>query len=203
MVLPDSPPDQPCLTQTGIDAAVEAGEGHGQDLETIRLLNLRNALQPAVCLPDDILAAIFMRFRDDVITEERHTAMPASHEWIKLGSICHHWRKVFLCYSLLWTEISVTSSAWLDLLSVRSGTAPLHISLPWIDVQLFTLSSIQIFQTLADRVESLEIYISASHIWGNPTEVMEGLYPSITPVRQLRAIKSFTSKFGLMATGLC
>lgn len=130
-MLDDLPADISSWTQKEISAAVTARkvERKRLDVELSFLFTRQNELQPIARLHDDILAAIFAQHQADVpltgppkriqtCTESPPIPLP---QWARLGMVCRRWRNVLLSYPLLWTQISTTSSQWLDLSITRSA----------------------------------------------------------------------------------
>ena len=100
--------------------------------ELLHLKRLKNADQPCVTLPPEILFEIFNRCRPPWNPDPRleydfcHVSKPYS--WQIITHICHRWRDVALCSSALWNEIHFHASSRFPVLMIeRSRDTALHV----------------------------------------------------------------------------
>ncbi|EKM55933.1 uncharacterized protein PHACADRAFT_144871 [Phanerochaete carnosa HHB-10118-sp] len=98
--------------------------------EIARLNRRLNADANIMRLPDELLTEIFVHYVCAWQTlpprNRGHVMQPLG--WLQITHICHHWREIALCSSVLWTSISVGNSTELtSTLIERSSQADLHI----------------------------------------------------------------------------
>jgi hypothetical protein len=122
----------PIVNQSDIDREVHVRYRAVDRLlsELRELYTVQNAGRPVNKLPTDILVVIMQQYLADTrVYDEigRRKASDSPYEWFKLGAVCRYWREVLLRHPLLWTDITLTSPACLDIILARSAEAPLHV----------------------------------------------------------------------------
>ncbi|KAH9047734.1 hypothetical protein EDB84DRAFT_1460873 [Lactarius hengduanensis] len=111
--------------QQAIDAEIKSLEG------SIRALKLRrNALTPISSLPTEVIAAIFSFLLP--IAPSPFTILgerPDQLTWLRVASVCHHWREIALNQPLFWNHVDLTTltSAGAAGILARAKTVPLYL----------------------------------------------------------------------------
>ncbi|KAH9172618.1 hypothetical protein EDB89DRAFT_1885848 [Lactarius sanguifluus] len=171
--------------QQVIDAEIKLLEA------SIRALKLRrNALTPISSLPTEVIAAIFSFLlpvapSPFTILGER----PDHLAWLRVASVCHHWREIALNQPLFWNHVDFTTltSAGAAGILARAKTVPLYLEarVPslWDDARF---SAFQ--KELQARVSHIcHLGISAGHFHLRKT--LEGL---ISPAPTLEYLSLFS-----------
>ncbi|KAH6915990.1 hypothetical protein BKA70DRAFT_1254403 [Coprinopsis sp. MPI-PUGE-AT-0042] len=92
----------------------------------------RNGLSPIYRLPPEILAEIFMFYRDNCPDPLwRFPELPATWlEWTQVAQVSHHWREAALSHPPLWARLMVEYGPWSEEMLKRSKTALLDVLIP-------------------------------------------------------------------------
>ncbi|TFK58401.1 hypothetical protein BDN72DRAFT_906771 [Pluteus cervinus] len=92
-------------------------------LQTLRLK--RNALLPISSLPEEVLVEIFL-----LANTSNKSGLVVSGWIVKMGWVCHTWRKLALDHPLLWTEITEElCERWTREFLKRSGSAVIYLEI--------------------------------------------------------------------------
>ncbi|KAH8814639.1 hypothetical protein DL96DRAFT_1624375 [Flagelloscypha sp. PMI_526] len=114
-------------------------EHHVQELQRLRAeRNQRES--PTQQLPSEILAEIFLIYRDLALSDYIATSSNTMYgwqasqarqvhpvPWLLPSLICRHWRSVALDFPSFWAVLFLNNLRWTEELLLRSKGAPLHI----------------------------------------------------------------------------
>ena len=154
-----------CLRQA-IDAEIKSLEG------SIRALrHRRNALAPVSSLPTEVIEVIFSLLHvPGTSSSSTLDGNTDNQAWLRVGHVCHQWRKIALNQPLFYVDFNAVSSAGAAEILARAKTVPLHLeakvpSGSWDDSRFDALR-----KELQDHVSHIRhLDISAEHVQLNRT----------------------------------
>lgn len=165
-------------------------------LPVCALRTKRNALSSVSCLPDELLANVFILYaRQHHVSEwakikSFSTATTRVPPWVKVSHVSRHWRMVALGCSTLWTYIFFVSRTWMTVLLQRSQVAPLRVR---IDLTYGSRRLLPLLEMLFEHLPRTEEF----HIRGLPSEAVSNIISKLVvpaPLLQSLQLTVLTNK---------